>query len=132
MPIFYTPFLITPEPGTVRASGFLPPSISYSSSTGLGYKQPYFQVIDPYSDFTFSALFSNNGFNAADFEYREKFTSGDLSLFFEFNPKERSRKFFKTSKVELNSRLHETKTNLSVLGFFVPSEGAKKMNHILK
>mgnify|MGYP001364630720 CR=1 FL=1 len=86
LPIFYTPFLKTPEPGTVRASGFLPPSISYSSSTGLGYKQPYFQVIDPYSDFTFSALFSNNGFNAADFEYREKFTAGDLSLFFEFDP----------------------------------------------
>ena len=132
LPIFYTPFLKTPEPGTVRASGFLPPSISYSSSTGLGYKQPYFQVIDPYSDFTFSALFSNNGFNAADFEYRKKFTAGDLALFFEFDPKERSRKFFKTSKIELTSSLPETKTNLSALGFFVPSEGGNKNESYFK
>ena len=80
-PIFYTPFLRTPEPGTVRASGFLPPSISYSNSTGLGYKQPFFQIISPYSDITFSALFSNNGFNGADFEYREKFISGDITRF---------------------------------------------------
>ena len=125
-PIFYAPFLRTPEPGTVRASGFLPPTISYSSSTGLGYKQPYFYVIDPYSDFTVSALFSNNGFNAADFEYRKKFTAGDLSLFFEFDPRKRSRKFFKTSKIELDSNLHNTKTNLSVLGFLVPSESGNK------
>ncbi len=125
-PIFYTPYLSTPEPGTVRASGFLPPSISYSSSTGLGYIQPYYHVINSYSDTTFATEVTNEGINGISLEYRERFRAGNLSTFFEFDPSENSRKFFKTSKVSLKSKLHEGNTELSLLGFVVPSKNENK------
>ena len=125
-PIFYTPYLRTPEPGIKRASGFLPPSLSFSSASGLGYKQPYFQVFSPSSDTTFSLLLSQESVAGADIEYRQRFQSGDLNLFLEFNPNKQSREFFKTSKIVLNSKLNADRTDLSILGFLVPSENGTK------
>ena len=54
IPVFYTPYLKTPEPGIKRASGFLTPSIISSEIYGYGIKQPYFIVLNNNSDLTVS------------------------------------------------------------------------------
>ena len=59
IPVFYTPYLRTPEPGVKRASGFLTPKIISSDIYGYGFKQPYFYILNKNSDLTVS-LFKTN------------------------------------------------------------------------
>ncbi|MFL2790196.1 MAG: LPS-assembly protein LptD [Paracoccaceae bacterium] len=59
IPVFYTPYIRTPEPGVRRASGLLTPSIISSDLLGFGIKQPYFLVLSPFSDLTISLLKTN-------------------------------------------------------------------------
>ena len=62
IPVFYTPYLKTPEPGIKRASGFLTPSIISSDIYGYGIKQPYFIVLNNNSDLTVSLFKTNQKF----------------------------------------------------------------------
>ena len=44
VPVFYTPYLQTPEPGITRASGLLAPNFLSSDLLGTGVKQPIFHT----------------------------------------------------------------------------------------
>lgn len=50
--VAYTPLLALPAKVT-RQSGLLPPEYGFSSRLGAYYNQPYYQVLDERSDFTF-------------------------------------------------------------------------------
>ena len=56
VPIIYTPYLQTPEPGVTRASGLLAPSFISSDLLGTGVRQPMFFTLGNSSDFTFSLI----------------------------------------------------------------------------
>ena len=79
IPVFYTPYLKTPEPGIKRASGFLTPSIISSEIYGYGIKQPYFIVLNNNSDLTVS-LFKTNQKILFETEYRSKLKNEDVNI----------------------------------------------------
>ena len=79
IPVFYTPYLKTPEPGIKRASGFLTPSIISSDIMGFGIKQPYFLVLNQYSDLTIS-LFKTNQTTLYETEYRANFLDEKVKI----------------------------------------------------
>ena len=56
-PVFYTPYLSTPDPSVKRASGFLVPSIGSSNTLGAHVTIPYFLVLGPDKDVTFAPRF---------------------------------------------------------------------------
>ena len=69
IPVFYTPYIKTPEPGINRATGLLTPSIISSDLLGFGIKQPFFLVLSPFSDLTVSLLKTNQT-NLIEGEFR--------------------------------------------------------------
>ncbi len=79
IPVFYTPYLKTPEPGIKRASGFLTPSIISSDIYGYGLKQPYFIVLNNNSDLTIS-LFKTNQTILFETEYRAKLKNENIKI----------------------------------------------------
>ncbi len=79
IPVFYTPYLKTPEPGVKRASGFLTPSIISSDVYGYGIKQPYFIVLNNNSDLTVS-LFKTNQTILLETEYRSKLNNENFNI----------------------------------------------------
>ena len=79
LPLIYTPYLRTPEPGVKRASGLLPPSIISSNLIGFGIKQPYFHVIKQNTDLTFSILKTTKS-SLIETEVRHLFSDGKVKL----------------------------------------------------
>ena len=79
IPVFYTPYLKTPEPGIKRASGFLTPSIISSEIYGYGIKQPYFIVLNNNSDLTVS-LFKTNQTILFETEYRSRLKNEAINI----------------------------------------------------
>ncbi len=79
IPVFYTPYLKTPEPGIKRASGFLTPSIISSDIYGYGIKQPYFIVLNNNSDLTVS-LFKTNQTILFETEYRSRLKNEAVNI----------------------------------------------------
>ena len=57
IPVFYTPYFSHPDPSVKRMSGFLPPSTKNFTDLGRTIKTPYFWVIDPNRDLTFTPIF---------------------------------------------------------------------------
>ena len=47
IPVFYTPYLVHPDPTVERRSGLLTPTIGHSDQIGFIYGQPYFHVDRP-------------------------------------------------------------------------------------
>ena len=65
-PLFYIPYLSTPDPSVKRKSGFLMPSIGYSNRNGLETTIPYYFTTEDKSwDSTFTNHFK--GKNAFEF-----------------------------------------------------------------
>ncbi|MFL2802683.1 MAG: LPS-assembly protein LptD [Paracoccaceae bacterium] len=79
IPVFYTPYLKTPQPGVKRASGFLTPSIISSDINGYGIKQPYFIVLNNNSDLTVS-LFKTNQTILFETEYRANLKNENINI----------------------------------------------------
>ena len=79
IPVFYSPYLKTPEPGVSRASGFLTPSIISSDIYGYGIKQPYFIVLNKSSDLTVS-LFKTNQIVLFETEFRAKLKEENVTI----------------------------------------------------
>ena len=79
IPVFYTPYLQTPEPGIKRASGFLTPSVISSDIYGYGIKQPYFIVLNNNSDLTVS-LFKTNQTILFETEYRSRLKNETVNI----------------------------------------------------
>ena len=84
VPIFYFPKFFHPDPTVKRQSGFLPPTLLTSSTSGSSINIPYYKVISENKDTTFTPrIYFNNDFLIQN-EYRqvEKNTNhiSDLSL----------------------------------------------------
>ena len=86
VPIIYTPYLQTPEPGVTRASGLLAPSFISSDLLGTGIRQPAFFTLGNSSDFTFSLVKTSKINFLIESQYRRLFNIGDLSLESAFLP----------------------------------------------
>ena len=91
IPVFYTPYLKTPEPGVKRASGFLAPSIISSDIYGYGIKQPYFIVLNNNSDVTVS-LFKTNQTMLFETEYRSILKNESINIKSIIEPKINNKK----------------------------------------
>jgi LPS-assembly protein len=77
-PVFYTPYLSTPDPSVKRASGFLPPTIGSSNTLGAHITIPYYLVLGPDKDLTLAPRFYTKAGVLAEAEYRERFSNGTL------------------------------------------------------
>ena len=80
VPVAYFPYFWTAEPGANRASGFLFPSMGYTSHIGGFFALPYYWVIDDQSDATFTPMLTTQGGPEMDVEYRRRFNNGYLTL----------------------------------------------------
>ena len=79
IPVFYTPYIKTPEPGVTRASGLLTPSLISSDLLGIGIKQPFFFALTENSDLTVSLLKTNET-NLIESEFRALLPDESLNL----------------------------------------------------
>ncbi|MDC3067794.1 LPS assembly protein LptD [Paracoccaceae bacterium] len=86
VPILYTPYLQTPEPGVKRASGLLAPSFLSSDILGTGVRQPFFFTLGNSSDFTLSIIRTSKINFLIENQYRKLFNMGDLKLESAFIP----------------------------------------------
>ena len=77
-PVFYTPYMSTPDPSVKRASGFLAPSAGSSNTLGAHVTIPYYLVLGPDKDLTLAPRFYTKAGPLAEAEYRQRFGNGTL------------------------------------------------------
>jgi len=80
IPVFYTPYLSTPDPTVKRRSGFLFPSFGHDSNLGTVAKTPYYWVIDNQRDATITPIYTSDQGPVLEGQYRQRFTHGSLLL----------------------------------------------------
>jgi LPS-assembly protein len=80
VPLFYWPYLSTPDPTVKRKSGFLMPTPVYSSSFGFGITVPYYFNLAPDYDFVFKPTFMSEQGVMFEGTYRQRFTNGSLYI----------------------------------------------------
>ena len=115
VPIFYFPKFFHPDPTVKRQSGFLPPSILTSSTSGGSINLPYYKVISENKDTTFTPrIYFNDDFSIQnEFRQVEKNTNhiSDFSVkkldkstksHFFSNTKHTLRNNFDFSEIEFN------------------------------
>ena len=78
IPVFYSPFLWTPDPDLDRASGFLQPKIAFGKKRGVSYEQPYLWSISPYQELLISPQINASVNPLLNLEYSRHFYSGIL------------------------------------------------------
>jgi len=78
VPVFYTPYFSTPEPGVKRASGFLTPTFGNSSQVGFHAAIPYYWVLDTDKDLTLAPRFTSRAGELLAAQYRQRFGNGML------------------------------------------------------
>ncbi|MDC3108142.1 LPS assembly protein LptD, partial [Paracoccaceae bacterium] len=105
VPVIYTPYLQTPEPGVKRASGLLAPSFLSSDLLGTGVRQPIFFTIGNASDFTFSVVKTSKIDLLIESQYRKLFKLGDLTLESAFLPSSSDESIKGFMKIKGSSRL---------------------------
>lgn len=80
MPIAYLPFLEVPDHTVKRKSGFLYPSFTSAQNLGFGATVPYYYVINPSTDFTFSPTYYSTQGLLLNGELRQRFDNGSHTL----------------------------------------------------
>lgn len=86
VPVFYTPYFQHADVGVKRQSGLLAPGGSYSKSSGLQIRQPYYATLGPDKDITFTPIFRVGGTPDSDprgvgvLEYRQRVTDGRFRI----------------------------------------------------
>jgi len=78
VPLFYWPFLSTPDPTVKRKSGFLMPTPIYSRTLGYGVIVPYYFDLAPNYDFTFKPQFTTEQGVVLEGSYRQRFENGSI------------------------------------------------------
>lgn len=79
-PLFYWPYLSTPDPTVKRKTGVLAPKIGYSSQLGAYVSAPYFWALAPNYDFTLTpTLYSRQGLLLQG-EWRQRLMNGSYSI----------------------------------------------------
>jgi LPS-assembly protein len=79
-PVFYAPYISTPDPTVKRASGFLTPSFGGSNTLGAHITIPYFIDLGPDKDLTLAPRFTTKVGPVAAAEYRQRFGNGILDF----------------------------------------------------
>jgi LPS-assembly protein len=79
VPVFWTPYFSHPDPSVKRRSGFLAPNFGNSTSLGFHTGIPYYWVIGPDKDATFSPVFTTAGGTFLGGQYRQRFGDGRLT-----------------------------------------------------
>ena len=79
LPVLFFPYLRLPDPSLKRASGFLVPQLTTSTTLGTAIRTPYFFKLGDHKDFTLTPILSSKT-NTLGFRYREAFQTGKLSL----------------------------------------------------
>ena len=77
-PVFYWPYISTPDPSVRRASGFLIPSVGGSNTLGANVTIPYYWVLGPDKDVTLTPRFMTKAGALLTADYRERFGNGVL------------------------------------------------------
>jgi lipopolysaccharide assembly outer membrane protein LptD (OstA) len=86
VPVLYTPWFRHPDFDVDRQSGLLTPELHYSSENGLQVSVPYFYVISPDKDITFTPIARFGGDlqdhpgGVLDIEYRQRIVDGRFRL----------------------------------------------------
>lgn len=80
VPILYSPFFAHADPTAGRRTGLLFPSVGHSAKFGWFYEQPYYKVIDRYSDITITPKIFTGKRPLVSANYRKRYFSGSLHL----------------------------------------------------
>ncbi len=79
-PMFYWPYLSTPDPTVKRKSGFLMPKLGYSSVFGLFAQTQYFWALAPNYDLTLTPTLSSKQGLLTQVEWRHRLINGSYSI----------------------------------------------------
>jgi len=80
VPVFYTPYMSSPDPTVDRRQGFLTPSPGYTPTLGAFVRTPYYFDIAPDKDAIVATTFSQTDNLQLSGEYRERFANGNLKV----------------------------------------------------
>lgn len=80
VPVFWSPYLAYPDPTVKRRTGFLLPNASSGPAYGVGVTTPYFWVLAPNADLTFSPNWTTKQGPVADLEFRHRLNNGQYSV----------------------------------------------------
>lgn len=80
VPIAWVPSLSYPDPTVKRRTGFLFPNFSYGKAYGPAIKTPYFWVLAPNADVTFTPMWTVKQGMVADVDFRHRLSSGQYDL----------------------------------------------------
>ncbi|WP_235080009.1 LPS-assembly protein LptD [Asticcacaulis sp. AC402] len=84
VPVFYTPYMWTPDPELERASGLLPPKVAFAGKRGFSWEQPYLWSISPYQQLIISPQINLDAAPLLNLDYQRHFYSGVLHARFGF------------------------------------------------
>ena len=80
VPVFYTPYMSTPDPTVERRQGFLSPMPGYSPTLGGYIRAPYYFDIAPNQDAMIAPTFSEKQILQLGGNYRRRFAQGNMTL----------------------------------------------------
>jgi LPS-assembly protein len=80
VPLFYWPYLSTPDPTVKRKSGILIPKFGVTSVMGVFYSQPYFWALAPNYDLTVTPTLSSKQGLLMQAEWRHRLLNGSYSI----------------------------------------------------
>jgi LPS-assembly protein len=79
VPVFFFPYLRLPDPSLKRATGFLVPELTTSTTLGTAIRTPYFIKLGAHRDITLSPLVSSRT-NTLGLRYRHAYRTGVIEL----------------------------------------------------
>jgi LPS-assembly protein len=79
-PLFYWPYLSTPDPTVKRKTGILDPKFSVASQYGVGVTVPYFWALAPNYDFTLTPTLTSRQGLLLQAEWRHRLVNGSYSI----------------------------------------------------
>ena len=80
VPLFYWPYLSTPDPTVKRKSGLIVPKFGYTSVMGAFFSQPYFWALAPNYDLTVTPTLSSRQGLLMQAEWRHRLLNGSYSI----------------------------------------------------
>jgi LPS-assembly protein len=80
IPVFYSPYLVHPDPTVKRRSGLLAPTLGLSSELGFIYGQPYFWAIDGSRDLELEPRYYSKEGGVIRGQYRQRFAKGAIDF----------------------------------------------------
>ena len=80
VPMFYWPYLSTPDPTVKRKTGLLIPKFGYSNAFGVYGSAPYFWALAPNYDFTLTPTLSSRQGLLLQGEWRHRLINGSYSI----------------------------------------------------